>query len=380
MYPTFYHLVEDLFGIRFEPFLLMQSYGMMVALGFIVGSFILTSELKRKEANGQMPPLRKKVWKGVPSTAWDKAMYALVGFILGFKLLFVFTDLQEVARQPQLFILSATGSWLGGILGAAAGLALRRWEDRKDRLKTPVQEEVVVHPHEHIGNIVMLTAFGGILGAKLFHNLENWDQMMADPIGALTSFSGLSFFGGMVCATALNVWYARKNALNIIHLLDAAIPAVALGYGFGRLGCHVSGDGDWGIPNDRPMPEWLSFLPEWMWRYDYPNNILGVDMVDYFASKGYVSETGYAYPTPIYEIIMSVILFIFLWMKRKEWTTPGLMTAWYLLLGAGVERLLIEQIRINNEYDIFGFGITQAELLSTGFIILGSIGILRLRK
>jgi len=303
MYPTFYDLFLDFFGISVPAFRYMQSYGMMVGLGFIVGSILLVFELKRKEKAGQIKPFKKK----------------------------------------------SKGS-----------------------------ETVLVHPDEHVGNVAIIAGIGAIVGGKLFHNLENWDQVVADPVGALTRMSGLSFYGGMIVAMGLFVWYARKNQLKILHFFDAVMPALALGYGFGRLGCHVSGDGDWGIPNDLPKPDWMSFLPDWMWAYNYPNNVLGVDLIEYFASKGYTSLTGFAYPTPIYEIIMSILIFAVLWSMRKRWTTPGIMISAYFILG-GLERLLIEQIRINNEYNILG-GITQAELISTAMIALGAFGFYYLPK
>ncbi|MCF8278302.1 MAG: prolipoprotein diacylglyceryl transferase [Flavobacteriales bacterium] len=302
MYPTFYDLVLDLFGISVPAFNVMQMYGMMVGLGFIVGSILLTLELQRKERIGQLKPLTKK-----------------------------------------------SGS-----------------------------KETIIHPYDHVGNIAMICCFGAIAGGKLFHNLENWDEMMADPMAALTSMGGFSFLGGLIVSMGLFAWYAKRNKLSILHFLDAVMPSVAIGYGFGRLGCHISGDGDWGIPNDSPMPDWLSFLPDWMWAYNYPNNVLHVDMIQYFADKGYTSLTGYAYPTPIYEIIMSIFMFAFMWSMRKRWTVPGIMLSVYLIL-SGIERLLIEQIRINNEYNVLG-GITQAEMLSLAMVLIGAFGLYYMPK
>jgi prolipoprotein diacylglyceryltransferase len=162
-------------------------------------------------------------------------------------------------------------------------------------------------------------------------------------------------------------------------LTDATLPGLMLAYGIGRIGCQVSGDGDWGIPNDAPKPEWLGFLPDWMWSYNYPTNVLGVDLKQDFAENGYVSLTGYAWPTPFYETVMAFCIFAFLWSMRKRWKVPGQLAAWYLLL-SGIERLLIEQIRVNNEYLIFGFGITQAEIISSILIVLGLIGIFTIHR
>lgn len=306
MYPTIYDLVLDLFGLSWEPLRMLKSYGTMVGLGFVCGSFLMAWELGRKMREGQMP----------------------------------------------------------------ATVSTR---DKKGKMV-----EKAVDAWDHVGNITMLACIGGMVGAKVFHLLENTDKLMANPKAVLMSFSGLSYYGGMICAIALIIWYARKKKLPVLHLLDAGIPALALGYGFGRLGCQVSGDGDWGIPNDSPKPDWLSFLPDWMWAYDYPNNVLGVDLIEHYASKGYVSLTGFAYPTPVYEIIMSIMMFAFLWANRRRWKVPGIMLSAYLVL-AGVERILIEQIRINNTYDILG-GVTQAEIVSVVIIIMGTIGLILLPR
>lgn len=380
MYPTLYDLILDIFGLSIPPLKLVQSFGMMVAFAFIAASMTLASELKRREKLGLIPVTTRKEWRGKPSSIQERIVSALVGFLIGFKALPIVLDLDTVTADPQSFILSTEGNLLGGVLGAAISVGWRIWEDRKNALPEPKEVEVPVRPHEHVSTITMLAAIFGILGAKVFHNLENMDELMADPVGALVSFSGLSFLGGLICAGAVIIYYAKKQRIPIVQLMDSTMPGLILAYGIGRIGCQLAGDGDWGIPNDEPMPEWLSFLPEWVWRYDYPNNVLGVDLKADFARQGYVSLTGHAFPTPLYETTMALIIFAFLWSMRKRWTAiPGLMTAWYLLL-TGTERLLIEQIRINNEYNIFGYGITQAEIISSVLILAGIIGILNVKR
>lgn len=368
MYPTLYDLLLDLFGISIPPFKLVQSFGMMVALAFLAASIDLKSELKRKERQGLLEGIRKRVMTEAKSNLFQKLTSALIGFVIGFKFLPLITEFDSIVGNPQAFILSAEGSLLGGLLGAAISVGIRIWDDRKLPAES-MEIEVLVHPYEHVGTITIYAAIFGIGGAKIFHNLENLDELMADPIGALISFSGLSFLGGVICATIAILWYARKNNIRLLHLTDAALPGLMLAYGIGRMGCQIAGDGDWGIPNDAPKPEWLSWLPDWAWAYDYPNNVLGIDLKQDFAQMGYVSLTGHAWPTPIYETTMALIIFGFLWYMRKRWTVPGMVAAWYLVLG-GVERFAIESIRINNEYPIFG-GVTQAEIISVVMIITG---------
>jgi phosphatidylglycerol:prolipoprotein diacylglycerol transferase len=370
MYPTLYDLVLDLFGIPISPFKLVQSFGMMVALAFLAASMDLKSELKRKEEQGLLQSVKRNVWRGVRSSMLEKLTSALIGFVIGYKFLALITDFDTVSTNPQAFILSSEGSLQGGLLGAAISVGMRIWDDRKVKGE-PREVEIDVHPYEQVGTITILAAVFGIAGAKIFHNLENLDELMADPVGALISFSGLSFLGGLICATAAILCYARKNNIKMLHLTDAALPGLMLAYGIGRMGCQLAGDGDWGIPNDAPKPDWLAWLPDWAWAYNYPNNVLGTDLKTDYSQMGYVSLTGYAWPTPIYETTMALLIFGFFWVMRKRWKTPGMVAAWYLIL-AGAERLAIEQIRINNEYPILG-GVTQAEIISSVMIVIGIV-------
>ncbi|MCB0756491.1 MAG: prolipoprotein diacylglyceryl transferase, partial [Flavobacteriales bacterium] len=214
MYPTLYDLVLDLFGMSIPPFKLVQSFGMMVALAFLAASMDLKSELKRKEEQGLLQSVKKNVWRGVKSSMLEKLTSALIGFVIGYKFLALITDFDTVSVNPQAFILSSEGSLLGGLLGAAISVGMRIWDDRKVKGE-PREVEIDVHPYEQVGTITILAAVFGIGGAKIFHNLENLDELMADPVGALVSFSGLSFLGGLICATAAILWYARKNNIKM---------------------------------------------------------------------------------------------------------------------------------------------------------------------
>lgn len=377
MYPTIHDLVLDLFGLSIPFLKLVQSFGFMVAMAFVAASMTLSWELKRKEKDGLLVPFREKVWVGKTSSLADKGFSVAMGFLIGYKLLPLFLELDHIAANPQAFILSAQGSWWGGLLGAGLSLASRIYEDRKYGLPEPKEVEKLVHPNEQVGTITIIAAVMGILGAKLFHNLENLDDLLRDPVGALLSFSGLSFYGGLICAAVTIIWYAKSKNIPVLHLMDSTAPGLILAYGIGRIGCQVAGDGDWGLPNDAPMPAWLSFLPEWVWAYDYPNNVLGVDLREDFARMGLHSETGKAWPTPLYETTMAFIIFGILWGIRKKLKYPGMMFSIYLIFN-GLERFAIEKVRINNE--LFGAGITQAEIISTVLIIIGIIGVLLMPK
>jgi prolipoprotein diacylglyceryltransferase len=240
--------------------------------------------------------------------------------------------------------------------------------------------EITLHPFEHMGNIVGIAAIGGILGAKIFHNLENLDQLMADPIGSLISFSGLTFYGGLIVAGAGIIYYAGKNGIPTWHMCDSAAAGLMLAYGMGRLGCHLSGDGDWGIDNLMPKPEWLGFMPDWFWSYTYPNNVLNEGIPIMGCEGAHCHQLpNPVFPTPLYEAFACIGLFGVLWSVRKKFTIPGTFFFFYLLLN-GIERFLIEKIRVNTTYQLFGKAITQAEIISFTFILASIIGLILLYR
>jgi prolipoprotein diacylglyceryltransferase len=219
--------------------------------------------------------------------------------------------------------------------------------------------------------MVIYAAVFGFLGAKIFHNLENIDELVKDPIGSLISFSGLTFYGGLICATIAIWFYCKRNNMKPIHVADCFAPAMMLAYGLGRIGCQVAGDGDWGIANNHPKP--FAWLPDWAWSYTYPNNVIGEGVRIPGCEGPYCYQLPQGvFPTPLYEIIASLFLFAVLWSIRKKIKTPGVITAIYLVFN-GVERFLVELIRVNTRYTSLPFQPTQAELISAFLVISGIV-------
>jgi prolipoprotein diacylglyceryltransferase len=152
-------------------------------------------------------------------------------------------------------------------------------------------------------------------------------------------------------------------------------PTMLFAYAAGRIGCHMSGDGDWGIVNLHPKP--FSWLPDWAWAYQYPHNVVneGERIAGCFGN--YCNQLPLpVYPTTFYEIIGTFVLFLIMWSFRKKVSQPGILTGVYLVF-AGVERLLIEQIRVNNKYEFLPFKPTQAELISVFLIIFGIVFLIK---
>lgn len=369
MYPTFSDLLNDLLGTHFC--LPVQTFGFFVAMAFIAAWSTLRHELVRKSKEGLLPIKKVKVQSGGPIEIQEVAYAAILWGILGYKLGPVFTNNSLYCVKPQDALLSLEGDWMVGVLAALVGALLRYREYQQLKSSKPETKMIESGAEETLGTVTMIAAIGGILGAKIFHNLENLSTFMQDPIGSLLSFDGLTFYGGLIVASVGIIWHLRKLNIPLLPYLDAAAPSLLLAYGIGRIGCQLSGDGDWGIVNTAAKPDWLSWAPDWAWSYTYPNNVIreGVPI------PGCVGDFCYqlpeaVFPTPLYEIIMGITLAGVLWMLRKKIATPGRLFALYLIFN-GIERFSIEKIRVNTFTNFLGMNITQAEVISTVFILAG---------
>ncbi len=183
---------------------------------------------------------------------------------------------------------------------------------------------------------------GGIIGARLNYMVEHWDDVSQDILGNVFSGTGLTWYGGVVGgAIGVFIWAWYRGWLGTA-LLDAAAPALALGYAIGRIGCQLSGDGDYGVEWDGP------------WAMAYPD--------------GTVPTEEEVHPTPVYEMLAMGGVAYGLWRLRRR-LTGGLLFALYILL-AGIERFLVEFIRRNDEIAI---GLTEAQLVSVVMIVGGAL-------
>ena len=189
---------------------------------------------------------------------------------------------------------------------------------------------------------------GGLVGSRVDFLLQNWSDVSDDLLGNIFSGSGLVWFGGLVGGALGVILWAWWRGFLGPALFDLCAPALALGYAIGRVGCQLSGDGDYGKATDLP------------WGMAYP--------------EGTVKTLEEVHPTPVYETIASGLIALVLWNLRDRFR-PGALFALYLVL-AGAERLLVEFIRRN---DTVIAGLTQPQLVSLAMIALGAALLLRWR-
>lgn len=261
---------------------------------------------------------------------------------------------------------------------------------------------------------IAVPCLAGIVGAKLYHVLESPRQLFADPVGELFSRYGLAWFGGLIAGFAAFAWLARRKKIPLLTMLDVGSPAAALGYGVGRIGCLLSGDGDYGKPTNLP------------WGMSFPHGL--VPTTQTCVEWGWPASCR-VQPTPIYEFIAACAIAWVLWRlgsrqvaamrankssqgtknpaktgkaNRKDqasmrdstttatlrqseaasgsqtrtsgWRSfgvvaPGAVFAAYLFL-TGVERFLVEFIRINPRSF---FGMTNAQTAGLVSFIVGAV-------
>ena len=212
-------------------------------------------------------------------------------------------------------------------------------------------------------DIIFWSALGGIFGAKVYYLIENLDDVLAsqDPFGMIFSGAGLVFIGGLIGAVTAVSIIIRKNNLPWFIFADILAPLIILGYAIGRIGCFLVGD-DYGIPSKLP---WALSFPDGFppttyesFQYRYP----WIDISNF--EPGLLS----VHQTQVYEFLICVMLFFYLWNKRKNIRVPGSLFFTYLIC-AGTERFLIEFIRTNEKYlfDIF----SGAQVLSIIMVLIG---------
>lgn len=227
---------------------------------------------------------------------------------------------------------------------------------------------------ERVWDLVLLALFGGLVGAKLYWVLWNYEQLAADPLGTIFSGAGLTWYGGFVVGLAV-VWMGiRKMELPVGASLDGMALALPLSIAIGRIGCFLAGD-DYGMPTDSwvgiAFPE--GFPPT---RVEVLEARYGITVDPTLVER--FGEVVPVHPTQLYEVGLSLIVFGVIFAMRKHSHRAGwLFAAWLGLYG--VQRFVIEIFRIKEDR-IFFDTFTIAQLISVALCAVGIYAVLKLRR
>jgi phosphatidylglycerol:prolipoprotein diacylglycerol transferase len=224
-----------------------------------------------------------------------------------------------------------------------------------------------------LGSTITLFAVAfGVIGSKLLYLLENWSYFIESPFTSAFSPGGLTWYGGFILAT-FAIWrYAKKKEIPFLSVCDAAAPALALGYGIARIGCHLAGDGDYGMPTDLPWAMIYSngtYPPSVAFR-DFP------DIVAMYGVDGVVPDDIPVHPAPLYETLLGIVVFLILWRLRTRVSVGGKLFMLYLIL-SGIARFGVEFIRLNER---ILFGLSEAQLIAAALVLAGALGFIKLSR
>jgi phosphatidylglycerol:prolipoprotein diacylglycerol transferase len=291
----------------------------------------------------------------------------LIGFAAGAKLVYWWINRTFYIGSMSDFLFSFRGSWVGALV-AGSMVVLAGWLYLRQQ---PVPESVPpkepVHPYQLMDRLLLYCGIFGFAGAILFAKIEG--------------VSGLNYYGALIAGALTYLYINRRHGIPLAIAADIGSPGMMLAYGIGRIGCHLAGDGDWGIVNEAPKPAWLQWAPGWVWSFRFPHNSIHQGIYIPGCTDNYCTVLpAPVYPTSFYEAVVCLLLFAALWVLRRKIKKAGLLFAVFALLN-GAERFMIEFIRVNPRYSIGVWKLSQAQFLAVGWMLVGLIFMsLSLRK
>ena len=384
-YPTVFDFINDKLPFLSEifrggepfPSMFPNTYGFFVAMAFLSAALVLRNELMRREGLNLLIGHPREIMVGTGPNWTQLLVNGAISFFFGYKIIGAFTNMDQAALDQMAYLQSGAGSLWGGLIAMALSILPAYRKAKKEELPKPERRWVDYMPHEQIGEMVVIAAIFGIFGAKIFDflqpdRIQDFFQNVGDLLRNPALFvSGLTIYGGLIFGGLAILVFAYRRKIHVGHLFDSLGLSFLLAQGIGRLGCHFSGDGDWGIVNSNPKPNWI---PESWWSNTYAHNVINAGGPIPGCTGQYCYElSAGVYPTSIYEFFLFLGGFLLLFFLRKKLThKPGLLFGGFLIF-AGVERFLIEGIRVTSTAS--ALGLSQAQIISIG-MILGGVGLI----
>jgi phosphatidylglycerol:prolipoprotein diacylglycerol transferase len=199
-------------------------------------------------------------------------------------------------------------------------------------------------------DLILSSYVGGFVGARVFLVFSAWDAFARDPFEFLFSGSGWVWQGGVLGGAVAVIYAAKRRGLPLGDVFDLSGPCLSVGQAIGRIGCQLSGDGDYGIATTMP------------WGMSYPNGVVPTQ------------ET--VHPTPIYESAAYFLIFVYLWSRRWRPHIPGSPLGAYLIY-TGIVRFAVEFVRRN---PVVALGLTLPQFASIASVAIGAALLARIHS
>lgn len=366
MFPTLSSLINYLFGTSLDWSI--PTFGFFVVLAFFLSFLVFRMEFKRKEKIGEIHPFYESHNVSIVERVLILLGYTVFGVLFGFKGWAFIEKPDLLIREPFNFLLSSYGHWGWGIAIGISFVIMAIFIMSREKRKSKGQDHLV-HPYQLTPKMLLFCAVFGFIGSKFFNIMEDWDLHRNFSVLEILRFSGLTFYGGLIFGAIVYFIMGIRKKIPWRSLADIGALGMLVAYGVGRLGCHLSGDGDWGIVNNIPKP--FSWLPDNLWAFNFPHNVIQQGIfIPGCVGKYCMVLPEAVFPTSAYESIFILTAFFILLIFRNKLRTPGLIASIYFVI-IGVERLLIEYIRVNYKFKVFGFWMSEAQIISVISILLG---------
>lgn len=374
MYPTLSYLLKYLTGLTLP--IPIPTFGFFMCAGFVAAYYLFKSEFKRKEKQGILSEITVSD-RGKNHVAQGLFLKAILPFIIGYKLVYLVSHFSIFTANPQAVLLSTDGNCAGGLVAAAATIALAVYRRKNSSVSSenPVVKTRLIHPYELNDTLLFWCGVGGFTGTVLLAKLDYIPEIIADPGRRLFAYDGMVFYGALIGGAVGYFSILFKHKIKFLVGADVGSPGMMAAYCIGRLGCHLSGDGDWGIVNSFTKPTWLNWLPETWWKNDYPHNVIHQGLLLNNCYDNFCNVLpAPVFPTSLYEFFMCLLLFVFMWSIRNKLSKTGMMFFIYIA-ALGTERYFIEFIRINPKFCFLNVCLSQAQWISILFVIAGLAGL-----
>jgi phosphatidylglycerol---prolipoprotein diacylglyceryl transferase len=366
MYPDFSYILHDLMDTPLDnSFAIFRTYGLIIVFDIILCMYLLKAKFIEKEKLETIPLVVER----------QILIYFLIFFnilmclVLGFNFNSIISRINLSEKVIGVFYHNSAKI---PVVVLAIGLIVSYFQYKFFMLKYMRKKTFVLS--SQIYNLVAFIMLGSILGSIFLGFFED-GNLPNHSINYIEVFQKTNYYGGLIGGLIFGVIYFKFYKLPVFILFDSVAPILMLGYSIGRLACHFSGDGDWGIVNNSTKPTWI---PHFLWGCNYPNNVLNEGVViENMSCKYFHVLNNQVFPTSLYEFILALIGFFILFVNSSKTRTPYFITCLFLLI-LSIERFLIEFIRVNPKISILGFRLTQAQIISSMMLLISVIFFLQL--